>query len=540
MGKRALTFSNTYDLSRRKLLQLAGGAAAAATMAPSFSRSSTLAKQTAGGQIILAWGRFPLTFNPIDPIGGLERTVWQLTSARLINKNVDGDIIPDFAESFEISEDGLTYTFSLAQNATWTDGTPVTARDVVVTYQLAANPATGTYAPASSLAIVEGVEAFLAGESDSISGIQTPDDFTVVFQLSGPDAAFLNFIAGYYAPYLVPAHIVGDVPAAEFAQHPFNTEPVGRLSMGPYIISEAERDQHVVFTRNDTYFQGAPLIDSFIYRVMQPEVALTALLSGEIDVANVPLRDYPTVSQEEGLNVISFRTNLWNGLMFNMTLDEFQDVRIRQAVLHATDREAFTQVILGGLGEPWDSIIVHPQWLSPNIVNYEYDPDKARALLEEAGWDSSRTVEWKYYGSFADLAPVLQQNLAEVGFNIDPIQLETAAWVEAQRAGEFEFSVVGGGGITDDPSELSIFFQPDVWSRYNNPELLELFDQGRVETNLEARREIYNRVQEIANADLPWFPLWASESAVGFANRVTPVGYSLYDFLFYHQWSVTE
>jgi peptide/nickel transport system substrate-binding protein len=135
------------ELSRRSMLKLAAGGATAAALAtvPGADRAGAApARQgTPGGSITIASGRTPLTYNPIDPIGGFERTVWQLTSSRLINKDVAGNIIPDFAESWEVSADGTSMTFNLVKTATWTDGTPVTAKDVVVTYTFAADERTG-------------------------------------------------------------------------------------------------------------------------------------------------------------------------------------------------------------------------------------------------------------------------------------------------------------------------------------------------------------------------------------------------------------
>ena len=123
---------------------------------------------------------------------------------------------------------------------------------------------------------------------------------------------------------------------------------------------------------------------------------------------------------------------------------------------------------------------------------------------------------------------------------INPVELETATWVEAYQKGDFEFSVVGGGGITDDPSELVNYFQCDVWSRYCNQEVLDLFAEGRTIVDQEERKQPYYKIQEIVNADAPWFPLWAITAAVGTSPRLKTVAYSSYDYLFYEDWSVTE
>jgi len=135
---------------------------------------------------------------------------------------------------------------------------------------------------------------------------------------------------------------------------------------------------------------------------------------------------------------------------------------------------------------------------------------------------------------------VLQQGLADIGFKINPVELETATWVEQYQAGEFEFSVVGGGGITDDPSELVNYFQCDVWSRYCNQEVLDLFEQGRTEVYPAKRKPIYDQIQETINRDLPWCPLFSIIAAVGFSKSVNAVAYSSYDYLYYEKWSLTE
>jgi ABC-type transport system substrate-binding protein len=535
-----------FELSRRSMLKLAaGGATAALATVPGAHRAAAApARQgTSGGSITIAFGRTPLTYNPIDPVGGIERTVWQLTSSRLINKDVDGNIIPDFAESWEISPDGTSLTFNLAKTATWTDGTPVTARDVAATYTFAADSRTGGrgFTPAAAMAVVVGVEEFLAGTAESIAGLVVVDDYTFRFDLKEPDPTFFPMIYGYYGPYLVPAHIVGEIPADQFDASDYNMNPANRVGMGPFILSEVQPDQYLVYARNDAYFKGPALLDQISYRMMQPDVALAALLNGEVDLANIPASQFPVVKDDPKIKALTYPTNLWNGLMFNMTVPDLQDPRIHQAVLHALDRQTYADRILNGLGTPWDSIIVQAQWTSPNVTTYEYNPDKAKELLAAANWDSGRVVEWRYYNDFfRTLAPFLQQSLGDIGFKINPVELETSTWVEAYQAGEFEFSVVGGGGITDDPSELVNYFQCDVWSRYCNQEVLDLFEQGRTAVDEEARKAAYNRIQEIVNADLPWFPLFASTAAVGMSPRLSPVAYSSYDYLFYEDWSVTE
>ena len=155
------------EFSRRAIFRMAAGGAALTALGPAGARlaeaaGTPIAEGQPGGTLTWAWGRFPLTFNPLNYIGGIERWVRQLTTSRLINKDASGTIIPDFAESYEISSDGLTYTFHLAQNATWSDGQPVTANDVIFTYTWAADKRTGSTVD-SYMSTVKGVDEYLAG-----------------------------------------------------------------------------------------------------------------------------------------------------------------------------------------------------------------------------------------------------------------------------------------------------------------------------------------------------------------------------------------
>lgn len=534
--------SGDYRLSRRSLVGAAGVAGAAALVTPfGITSAPHIFAQEAGGSITWAQGRYPLTFNPVNAIGAMERWVWQLTSARLINFDTAGNIIPDVAESWESAEDGLSHTFHLTQSATWTDGTPVTATDVALTIMLAADARSGSRYP-GLFASLAGLAEYLDGSASAIEGIQIVDDHTIRFDFAEPFAPFINSLASNQGPYLVPAHLLGEIPPDQFDTADYNTNPVGRVGMGPFTIASAERDQNVVFTRNETYFKGAALLDQIVFRVMQADVALAALLTGEIDIASIPGIQLAEMRQEEGVEITIYPWNLWDGLVFNTSLEHLADPRVRQAVLHAIDRQTYTEQILGGLGTPWDSIFVQEQFLADNLVHYEYDPERAGALLTEAGWDFDRTVEWKYYGaSWTELAPFLQDSLSRVGFKINPVMLETEAWVETVLGNlDFEISVTGGNGVLGDPADLAPFFECGTNTLYCNDEVNDLFAAGRIEPDPVARKAIYDQIQVIINRDVPVAVLWARNLAVGMTPRVNATAYNQFDYLSFNTWSVED
>lgn len=416
----------------------------------------------------------------------------------------------------------------------------MTAADVAFTCTLAADTRTGSRYP-DLFASLKGVKEYLAGTAPSIAGIVVVDDHTVRFEFAEPFAPFVNSLAGNTGPYLVPAHLLSSVPPDQFATADYNVNPVGRVGMGPFVIESAEKDQNVVFTRNDAYFKGPPKLDRIIFRVMQREVALAALLTGEIDISGIPGVQLAEMRNEEGLTITVYPFNLWDGIIFNTSLDYLADPRIRQAVLHAIDRDTYTEQILGGLGTPWDSIYVQEQFLAENLVHYEYDPEKAKQLLAEAGWDANREVEWKYYGGMGDFAPILQESLANVGFKLKPLSMETEAWVDAVLTKlDYEMSVTGGNGVLADPSELAGFFACDTNTLYCNAEVNDLFAKGRSQTEPAERKATYDAIQVIINRDVPVAVLWALNLAVGIRNRVKPTAYNNFDYLFFHTWSVED
>jgi peptide/nickel transport system substrate-binding protein len=530
------TSSTTSTSASTSTVSQAGAAGSPAATSSAAASPAAANGGKPGGTITTAWSRYPISFNALNPVGGIERTVHQLTTARLINFDVKRNVVPDFAEKWEVSPDGTKYTFSLVKNAKWSDGQPATTKDVEFTYTWAADKRTGSTIT-SKMDTVKGVEDYRSGAAKSIAGITIIDDYTIQFELAQPDATFLPFITGYNGPYLIPYHILKDVPPDQFDKHEYNTK-APFVGMGPYTLTQAEKDQFLEFTRNDNYFKGKPLIDKFVYRVMQADVALAALQKGEIDLLpGVPGKSVNDVKNNAKLRLITYPTYLYNALMFNRTKPYLQDARISQAVLYAIDRKTYVDRILGGLGDVWNSVIVQPDWVASNLNQYEYNPEKAKQLLKDAGWDPNRTVEWRYYGSFQDLAPVLQQSLANIGMKITPVQMETAAWVsDVPKGGNFEFSVVGGGGILDDPDELWDYFKCDAWSRYCNQHVLDLFAQGRKAVDKSARKKTYDEIQQILNEDAPWMVLHSSVSAVGIAKRVHEVAYSSYDYLYYNQW----
>jgi peptide/nickel transport system substrate-binding protein len=192
---------------------------------------------------------------------------------------------------------------------------------------------------------VKGAKEHAEGAAPKIAGIKVVDDYTIGFELTEPDATFLSFVAGYYGPDMLPFHKLKDVPPDQFEQHDWNTKP-GRISLGPFINTGREKDQFVEYTRNDTYFKGKPLLDKIVFRVMTPDVALAALQKGEVDIASLPAREVPNLRGNPKVRIFTYPVNLHNALMFNLTLSQLQDVRIRQAILHALDRKTYVERVL--------------------------------------------------------------------------------------------------------------------------------------------------------------------------------------------------
>ncbi|MGI8642847.1 MAG: ABC transporter substrate-binding protein, partial [Thermomicrobiales bacterium] len=250
--------------------------------------------------------------------------------------------------------------------------------------------------------------------------------------------------------------------------------------------------------------------------------------------------------------VVSVPSPSLDTISVNLDREYFQDKRIRQAMMYALDRETIVQEIYQGQAQVMNSPIFGPDWMGiPEGLNeYPYDPDQARLLLEEAGWDSSRTVELMYVpggnATFDSMVPIVQAQFADVGIQVELLQLESPELIrKLVTEPDYDMYIGGGGVYGADPSICSKYYIEENLTpaganntRYVNPELDEMFDQGRVASDQDNRRAIYTQIAQILNEDLPSIFLWSPNT--NFASNTRLLGFEPPRYVNNQLWNAEE
>ncbi|HYO29528.1 MAG TPA: peptide ABC transporter substrate-binding protein, partial [Thermomicrobiales bacterium] len=419
-------------------------------------------------------------------------------------------------ENGGVSEDGLTWTFKLRDDATWHDGQPFTSRDVQFTWETVMNPDVAVRSRTGH---------------DKVASVETPDETTVVMTLK---EAFAPFQALWTSGVtgVIPAHILDgqDVHTA-----PFNTQsPIGT---GPFKFVEHVGGDHLTVERNPDYHGGAPALERIIVKLV-PEVPVlfTQFKTGEIDVVDYQGIQPDRFEEAEGLEeraVVLKPSNFVEFIYFNNNLPQFQDKRVKQAIYHATDRQTVVDAIYYGLENPTLTYLPPTHWAyNPDVKQYAYDLEAAKALLDEAGFvpgaDGVREREGVRLAfrmstsagnqSRESAQLVLQQAYKEIGveMSIDNRPASTL-WTEDVPAGNYDTLMVAwDNAIQSDPDPTSrlhstmIPFEGGAGANYvafKNEEADRLMEEGVRETDQAKRAEIYKRLQVILAEELPWAPI---------------------------------
>ncbi|MBY5853533.1 ABC transporter substrate-binding protein [Rhizobium leguminosarum] len=483
---------------------------------------SVMAEETPkqGGDIVVTYKDDITT---LDPAIGYDWVNWSMIKS-LYSRLMDyapgtPNPVPSLAESFTVSPDGLIYTFKLHKGVKFSNGREVVASDVKYSIERAVDPK--TQGPgAGFFGAIKGFEDETGGKTTTLSGIETPDDSTVIFNLSRPDATFLHVLAINFAS-VVPKE------AVEAAAGDFGKKPVGS---GTFILKDWTIGQQLVFERNKDYFvKGVPYIDSFKVEVGQePLVALLRLQKGEVDIAGdgiPPAKFLEIKNSADGAQMIVDGEQLHTGyITLNTKVKPFDNVKVRQALNMAINKDRITR-ILNGRATPANQPLppLMPGY-DKSFTGYAYDVAKAKALLAEAGYpDGFETV---LYSTNTDpqprIAQAIQQDLAAVGVKAEVRALAQANVISAGGT-EGEAPMIWSGGmawIADFP-DPSNFYGPILgcagavpggwnWSWYCNADLDKravaadsMSDPAKAAERTAAWGKIFTDIM----ADAPWIPV---------------------------------
>lgn len=417
----------------------------------------------------------------------------------------DTTINPGLAHDWEVSEDGLEYTFHLQEGVKFHDGTDFNAEAVVKNVERWKGGAEEQFYYFNSMFKAEG--------KDIIASVEATDDLTVVFTLSRPQAPFLKNIA--MSPFAI-----ASPTAFEAAGESFGDNPVGT---GPFTFVEWKRNDSITVAKNEEYWQeGLPKLDTIIFRAIPDNSArLNALMTGEIDLADgVNPSDAQTVESNADLQLIERPSMNIGYLGLTNTRPPFDNKLVRQAVNYAIDKQAIVDAFFQGRAE----VAVNPMPSSisgynEEIAGYEYNPEKAKELLAEAGYDGGEIELWAmpvprpYMPDGQKVAEAIQKNLSDVGIPSKIVQFEWATYLEKAKNGEADAFLLGWTGDNGDADNfIYTLLDKDTigsnnYAHYSNDEVHELLIAAQSETDEEVRSELYKQAQVIIHEDAPWVPL---------------------------------
>lgn len=410
------------------------------------------------------------------------------------------EVVPDLAESWEANDDLTEYTFRLKQGVKWQDGQPFTADDVKFTFDAILNP---------------NVNAALRGPVSSIDRVEVVDEHTVRFILKRPFAPFPVMLG--YNQAIVPKHLLEGQDLnqpTEFLKNPIGT--------GPFKFKEFVQGSHLEVVANPDFFDGAPYLDGIVFKVIPDGNARVAQVkAGEVDFTVI---EPPQVDALKGADNVEIREAPQVNYYFfavNHTVPRLQDVRVRRALSHAIDKQAIVDRILRGYGQvatgPINPLL--GDYYNPDVTTYEYDMDKAAALLEEAGWTKGPdgvlvnasgerfTILFNGPKGFPVMEQVItyaQQQYQKLGIEVT---LDIVDWpVHLEKYRNLEYDLLMEWWITPpDPDLYDHYFSESAQNRwaYKNPQLDELLVQARSEADRAKRVQLYHEIQKLIAEDLP-------------------------------------
>tara|TARA_R110002124_G_scaffold63350_17_gene173155 strand:+ start:4492 stop:6033 length:1542 start_codon:yes stop_codon:yes gene_type:complete len=426
-----------------------------------------------------------------------ENIAFNIFSGLTSYDGVTGEIVPDLATSWE-TPDNKTWTFKLREGVKFQkDYGDFTAADVIYSFNRIKDPATASpYA------------AELAG----IVSMEAPDPYTVIIELDAPNGNFLHTVANYHQGQIV------SQKAIEEAGDQVRWQPIGT---GPYYLDSIDVSSQIVLKRHEGYYKGPAPIETIVFNIIKDEATATiALRNGEVDLLM-------RANQEENLTTLEAEGFTMNAVkdyavvigVLNPEFEPFANPLVRKAMAYAVDYASITQAISPSLTQPYYSMLM--PWMSvytDDIPKYEYDPEKAKALLVEAGYPDGFT--FKNLGTSAQGVTELQQfqidYLSQVGINMEMELVDTPTFNQRRNAGEFDMASRLLPAVNPDMILFSFLHPANMvpnglnGARYDNPEVTALLESARAEPDKDKAFDMYKKVQQIVAEDAVYLPAYSN------------------------------
>jgi peptide/nickel transport system substrate-binding protein len=533
------------ELSRRRLLQASAAVGAASAVGAGGFLLGNRAVETGaaapaqapsrqGANVLVAgWEEDAATLDPAKTICGHEvRIVNQFGNTLWGLEGTATEPGPMLAESWESSEDGLTWTVTLKPDLLFQDGTPCDADAVKWSFDRFLDADHPFYDPPYNL-----LSYYLGGPDldYGIASVEVTDPTTLVFTLKQPSALFETYMTAGYAAVVSPTAL------EEAGLDAFGQKPV---STGPYMVSEWEKGVRIVMDRFDGYYGEPAPIDQIIIRpIVENAARVAALQQGEVDFITAMGPEFiPLIEQDPNLQLLQAPGfHIW-WIALNVHEEPLANVQVRQALNYAVNKQLIVDTILQGAATLSNGPIIAHSWGNdPAVEPYPYDPEMARSLLAEAGYaDGFTTRFWVPESGSGMIAPteiaqVVQADLAAVGVTAEIVTQEWTSYVADWQNNGLDAGT--GYGMAEmswnfsspDPGEwLDVNLKTDAHppgggfngSFYSNSEVDELLTQASESSNLEERTELYKQVQAVLREDCPWLFMFSANNVAAATARL--------------------
>lgn len=468
----------------------------------------------ASGNVFRRLWQEPPTLDPHEAGDVTSAGVLVEVFSGLVTLNTSLQVAPDLAERWDVSEDGLTYTFHLRSNARFHDGKPVTAEDVKFSFERATDTETQSPEVSAYLDDIVGVLPKLAGQADEVTGVRVIDAQTIEITIDAPKPYFL-------AKLTYPTSFVLDRENLAAEGDDWVFKPNGT---GPFKLAEYRVGQIIVLERNEHYYRGPALLDR-VELILSGGSAMAMYENGEIDITGVGLSELDRVTNPlEPLNaevVVAPPGFSLAYIGFNLSEPPFDDVDFRRALAYAIDKETIATRVLAELVYPATGILP-PDFpgYNPEVQAPGFDPELAQELLTQSKYGDNPprivvTIPGTGGSAGLDLEAILKMWEDTLGLRVELQQVETATYWDDLNDGRLQaFAGLGWQADYPDPQDfLDILFHSESQlnqSGYSNAEVDRLLEEARVEQDWPTRMALYNEAEQIIVDEVPWIMLWFS------------------------------
>ncbi len=467
------------------------------------------AKEEESRTLIIGTNADIMTTDPQIMNSGPTTAVLQNVYSNLVKQDDEGNLVNDLAVSYELLDDQMTWEFKIREDAKFHDGTPVTAADVEYSINRVINDETGAdysnFAPLKEAKMV--------------------DDYTVDIISEEPYPIMLNLLAKGGAS-IIPKAYVEEVGLEEFVANP--------IGSGPYKLTEYVKDDHVTLVPFEDYYdEQNPDWDEVIFRVVpESSTRVGELIAGNVDLVNMVIpAEWDRVNNNEGTGIVNGPSTRVYQLALKCDKEPTSDLRVRQAIDYAIDDKTIVDQILKGAGTPMLTRV--PEGISgcntDLVGKYNYDPEKAKELLKEAGYEDGFTLKIEAptgrYLMDTEISQAISAMLSQVGITVDLVLMESSAYsnVFSAHSAEEGFMTCFGLGFFDASYAMIGYFGGNTAgeSNYDNPDYEAKFAAAESNMNLEEREEQFKELQQIIADDVPYVIICQIDNSYGAKDGIT-------------------